>query len=116
MSVPAQGREPDFAIHRVVFAKGIENREPVGAAVVFAAGTPKVYCFIEALDIVKDTTLTVIWIHEGEEVHLTELPLSAGPRWRTRAEKTIRGFNGSWQVEIRDGTGSLVSAAGFRVE
>ncbi|HQK99435.1 MAG TPA: DUF2914 domain-containing protein [Smithellaceae bacterium] len=117
-TAPAQAQEqtPGFSIERLAVARGIENREPVGIAETFSADTPVVYCFIEAKSIEADTRVTVAWIHEGKEIHSISLPLKAGPRWRTRSEKTLYGLTGAWSIEIRDEGGKVLKQTSFKVE
>ena len=97
-------------------ARGIEDREPVGVSETFSADTPIVYCFLEARNIDADTQVTFAWIHNGKEIHSITLPIKAGPRWRTRAEKTLYGLVGNWKVEIRDSEGNVLKDTSFTVE
>ncbi|MBN1382051.1 MAG: DUF2914 domain-containing protein [Deltaproteobacteria bacterium] len=107
--------QPGFTIERLLMATGIENREPVGVAATFPADTPKVYCFLEAGNVTTDTTVTFVWIHDGTEILKTSLPLKAGFRWRTRADKNLYGLTGDWKVEIRDAAGNTVKDIEFQV-
>lgn len=105
-----------FAIARLVVATGVENREPVGVAETFPASTEKVYCFLEAVDIEKDTKVSFIWVHGQNELIKFNLPLQKGPRWRTYAFKNLRGLKGDWKVEIRDGEGKLLKDVKFKLK
>jgi hypothetical protein len=105
-----------FAIGRLVVGTGIENREPAGVAESFPASTEKVYCFLEANDISKDTDVTFVWFQGQTELRKTTLSLKAGKKWRTFADKTLRGLKGDWKVEIRDGSGNVVKDVKFKVE
>jgi hypothetical protein len=107
---------PDFAIERAVVATGVENREPVGTADVFPASTERVYCFLEAKDISKPTEVSFVWIHGDQEMRKVNLPLPAGPRWRTWAYKNLGGKKGDWKVEIRDAAYNLMKEIKFKVE
>ena len=49
-----------FTISRAVVGTGVENNEPVGAAESFPGTTEKVYCFLEAADIAKDTEVSFV--------------------------------------------------------
>jgi hypothetical protein len=117
--LPTLGQEkakPEFTIGRLVVGTGVENREPVGVAETFPATTEKVYCFLEATEISKDTEVSFVWFLGDKEMAKTNLPLTMGPRWRTFANKTVEGMKGDWKVEIRDSGGNLVQEVKFKVE
>jgi hypothetical protein len=116
MSLPASGQEKEFTIARLVVGTGVENREPVGVAETFPAATGKVYCFLEATEISKDTEVSFVWFHGEKEMLKTNLPLKTGPKWRTFADKNVEGMKGDWKVEIRDSGGKLVKDVKFKVE
>ena len=107
---------PGFTIARLVVGTGVENREPVGVAETFPASTEKVYCFLEATNIAKDTEVSVVWFHGEKEIWKISLPLKMGPKWRTNALKNLRGLKGDWKVEIKDADGNLVKDVKFKVE
>jgi hypothetical protein len=119
MILPALGQEkakPDFSIARAVVGTGVENREPVGVADTFSATTEKVYCFLEATDIGKDTEVSLVWFHGEKEMLKFNLPVSMGTRWRTYAHKNLFGLKGDWKVEIRDASGTPIKEVKFKVE
>ena len=116
ISLPVSGQEKEFAIARFVVGTGVENREPVGVAETFPATTEKVYCFLEATEIPKDTEISFVWFHGEKEMLKTNLPLQTGPKWRTFANKNIGGMKGDWKVEVRDVKGNLVKDIKFKVE
>jgi hypothetical protein len=105
-----------FPISRAVVGTGVENLEPVGMAEIFPATTEKVYCFLEATDITKDTEVSFVWFHGQDELLKTTLPLKEGKRWRTYADKNLRGLKGDWKVEIKDADGNLLKEVKFKVE
>ncbi len=105
-----------LAIVRLAVAAGIEDREPVGAAEVFTAATPKVCCFLEAVGIAADTEVVFVWILNGTEILQTPMTLRAGSRWRTWADKNLYGMTGGWKVEVRDAAGGVLKAVEFKVE
>jgi hypothetical protein len=116
ISLPAFSQEKEFTIARLVVGTGVENREPVGAAEIFPATTEKVYCFLEATEISKNTEISFVWFHGEKEMAKTNLPLQTGSRWRTFSNKTVAGMKGDWKVEIRDANGNLVKDLTFKVE
>jgi len=116
MSLPAAAQDKAFAVARLVVGTGVENKEPVGVAETFPATTEKVYCFLEATEISKDTEVSFVWFLGDKEMLKTNLPLTMGPKWRTFANKNVGGMKGDWKVEIRDSGGNLVKDVKFKVE
>ncbi|MCX5906491.1 MAG: DUF2914 domain-containing protein [Deltaproteobacteria bacterium] len=112
-----ESKETDtLAIARLVVGTGVENREPVGAAETFPATTEKVYCFLEATNVSKDTEVAVIWTRGDKEMLKTSLPLKASPKWRTFAFKMVKGLKGDWKVEVKDAGGKILKDVKFKVE
>ena len=107
---------PGFTVARLVVGTGVENREPTGVAEAFPASTEKVYCYVEATNIAKDTEVSLAWSLGGKEIWKTSLPLKMGPRWRTNAFKSLKGLKGDWKVELKDAAGNLVKEVKFKVE
>ena len=105
-----------FAIARAVVGTGVENREPVGVAEKFPASAEKVYCFLEATNIAQDLEVSLVWLHNGNEMMKFNLPLKTGAKWRTWAFKNLRGLKGDWKVEIKDASGNLIKDVKFKVE
>jgi len=127
MILPAYGQEKSkpegaakgeaaFAVKRLVVGTGVENGEPVGVAETFPASTEKVYCFLEATDIAKDTEVSFAWFSGDKELSKFSVSLKEGPRWRTYAYKNLREMKGDWKVEVRDSEGKVVKDAKFKVE
>src|SRR3972149_2097235 len=109
MIIPAYGEEKGkqevaskettgFTIARLVVGTGVDNREPVGVAETFLPSTEKVYCFLEVTQIPNDTEVSFVWNHGGKEMLKMTLPLKAGPKWRTYANKNLSGLKGDWKV------------------
>ena len=106
----------DFTIARLVVGTGVEKSEPVGTAATFPASTEKVYCFMEATQIPKDIEISFVWSYGGKEMLKTTLPLKAGARWRTYANKNLRASKGEWKVEVKDPDGKVLKDVKFKVE
>jgi hypothetical protein len=121
---PALGQEKPKAeagakgmtVSRAVVGTGVDKMEPVGAAETFPATTEKVYCFVEVNNIPKDTDLSFVWSLGGKEVRKLDLPVKAGPQWRTWAYKNLGGQKGDWKVEIKDAEGKVLKEVKFKVE
>jgi hypothetical protein len=105
-----------FAVKRLVVGTGVENGEPAGVAETFPASTEKVFCFLEATDIAKDTEVSFVWFNGDKEMSKFSVPLKEGPRWRTYASKNLREIKGDWKVEVRDSEGKVVKDVKFKVE
>lgn len=108
--------DSQFTLQRLVIAKDVQNREPVGVSDTFPATTKKVYCFLDAKEIKKDTQIKVVWYWKDKKVHTYKLPLKQGYRWRTFAYKNLSGHKGNWKVKIKDSEGYLVKSISFKVE
>lgn len=113
-AAPKEG--PGFTIGRAVMGTGVENQEPAGVSEVFPATTEKVYCFLEATNIPKDMEISITWFHGQKEMRKINLPLKAGSRWRTYAQKNLGGLKGDWKVEIKDAEGKILKDLTFKVE
>ena len=105
-----------FSVARLVVGTGMDGKEPEGVADIFPSNTEKVICFLDARDIAPDTEIAFVWIFNGKEILKTNLPLKAGSRWRTRADKRLYAKTGEWKVEIRDADGKTVADVKFKVE
>ena len=88
-----------FSVARLVVGTGMDGKEPEGVADIFPSNTEKVICFLDARDIAADTEIAFVWIFNGKEILKTNLPLKAGYRWRTRADKRLYAKTGEWKVE-----------------
>jgi hypothetical protein len=104
-----------FTIARLVVGTGVENHEPVGVSDIFPPNTEKVYCFLEAVDIVKDTEVSFVWYYGQNELLKFNLPLKKGSRWRTFAFKNLYGQKGDWRIEMRDAEGKPLKEVKFKV-
>ena len=105
-----------FEVGRLVIAGSIDNREPVGIVSAFASSTEMVYCFLEALNIKEDTTVSFVWYLGETEKARVELPLRQGTRWRTYSSKKLGGLQGAWKVELQDADGTVLQSVDFSVE
>jgi len=105
-----------FTIARLVVGTGVESHEPVGVVGSFPDSTERVYCFLEATNIAKDTDVSFVWSHGKNEMRKISLFLKMGPRWRTYAFKNLRGLKGDWKVEIKDANGNFLKDVKFKVE
>jgi hypothetical protein len=108
-----RNHDPQFTIKKLVVAKDVKNREPVGVSDTFSSSIGKVYCFIMATDIAQDSEIIDF---AGKKIHTYKLPLKQGNRWRTFAYKNVSGKKGDWRVVIRDSDRHIYKSAPFTVK
>ena len=113
---PAAKEVTGMSIVSLVVGTDVKNREAIGVAETFPSSTKKVICFMEAKNITGDTKVTFVWIYNGKELLKTDMTLKTGPKWRTRADKNLRGQKGDWKVEIRNAEGLVLKGVQFKVE
>jgi Na+-transporting methylmalonyl-CoA/oxaloacetate decarboxylase gamma subunit len=106
----------EFKIDQLVVGTGVENLEPAGVAETFPATEEKVYCFLKATEIAKDTEVTLVWYQGQKELRKKTLPLKQGSKWRTFDWKNLNGLKGEWKVELKDAAGNVVKDIKFKVE
>jgi hypothetical protein len=107
---------PNFTVARLLISANIENIEPVGIANDFLSDTEKVYCFLEARDIVEDTSVRFVWYLDEKQVATVHLPIMQGARWRTYSSKNLAGLTGIWKVELQDADANVLETIKFTVE
>ena len=112
----ADAQAAAFDVKRLVICKDVQNREPVDASDTFSADTPKVYAFLEAVNISADTDIGFVWYHGENEMLRVTVPVRQGGRWRTYANKNLYGLTGAWRVEIQAPDGAVIGAIGFEVK
>jgi hypothetical protein len=112
----ATAEEAGITVARFLTAEDISDREPVGVSTTFPASTDRVYCFLEAQDILKDTEVSMVWYYEGDEAALVTLLLRESGRWRTWSSKKIAGRTGKWKVALKDEDGNDLKVAEFTIE
>ena len=107
---------PSFAVTRMVTCTSVENYQPVGEAESFPAATEKIWCFLDAAQIVADTTVTFVWYCGDKEYSRLSLPIKAGSRWVTYAWIYIFSRTGDWKVDLQDAAGTVVKSAAFKIQ
>lgn len=106
-----------FTVTRLAMCEGIMDREPIGASNVFPETIEKVYCFLEASNITRDTEITFVWYSRDTEMARTTLPIKKGWRWRTYSSKKLTGLaKGQWRVDVQDASGLVLNSIDFRLE
>jgi len=116
LALPAAAADEGFTLGRFVTCKKVGDREPVGITDNFPKDTVKVYAFIEALDVEKETDIKIQWLFEGKETAMIELTLGKSKRWRTFSSKRIGVRRGNWEVRMLDIHDNLIKSLEFTVK
>lgn len=112
IAVPRAGA---LSVPRAVVAIGVENREPVGAAVAFPGTVGQVVCFSEVSGAGEGSHVIHIWYFGEEERLRVTLPVR-GERWRTWSRKAINpGQTGAWRVVIEGSDGAMLAEVPFAI-
>lgn len=97
---------------RVVACTGIQDREPVGAAEAFPAGTAEVTVFSDVTGAASLGEVVHVWSKDGVEVFRVTLPVRAD-RWRTWSQKRVSA--GAWTVSVQGPDGAALGQTAFTV-
>ncbi len=108
--------EPAFKVGRLLISESIRAREPIGTTKVFSSSVEKVYCFVDARDIKRNTFISFHWYYNDSAVAKVTLPVRQGSRWRTYSSKRLAGLQGDWRVEVRDSEETVIEEVKFIVE
>lgn len=106
----------EFKIARMFVSDRLTESEPIDGTKVFSSDLEKVYCFVEARDVTRDTSLTFVWYYGEKVVARVPLPLRKGMKWRTFSSKRLAGLKGDWRVEVIDSYGTILRGVKFIVE
>lgn len=103
----------ELAVVEAETAPDIEDREAVDATDSFSVGDEvNVWMAVQNPD--DETTLDVVWKHDGEEVHTFEVTVGTSPRWRTWARLDATR-TGDWSIDINDSNGDTLETVAFSV-
>ncbi len=105
-------------VKRLVVARGVEGREPVGPTSTFQKGdADRVYAFIEVGNEDRSASaVTVSFFADGKpERGGVELRVGASPRWRTWAFTRQATEAGIWHVVVRGPKGQELARDKFEI-
>jgi hypothetical protein len=108
--------DPGFVISRMVMCESVSDKEPVHPSETFPVDIGTVYCFLEAVEIEEDTTVSFAWYYENREMARITLPLEKGRRWRTFSSKKLEELRGNWKVELVEASGIVLNTLSFQVQ
>jgi hypothetical protein len=108
---------PAFTVARLLVAKDVSDREPVGAATEFStADTSHLFAFVEIENPnAEPGEVTVTWIDlaSGEARRSYVLEIGPHKRWRTWARAAAPKQAGSWAVVATDADGAEIARTQF---
>ena len=90
---------------------GVENKEVVGEAQSFAAGTT-VWIWSRIME--GEPSIKHVWKRDGAEVWTATLKVG-GKRWSTQSRRSIPKA-GSWEVDVQTSDGKSLGTVAFKVE
>lgn len=101
---------------RVLLARGVENREPVGVGTAFRRDGSPVYAFLEVQNPGAPTTVTVRFARADDPTHtvgnvVLSVPTSA--RWRTWSFTRLARTPGAWAATVEGPDGQELGRAEF---
>jgi len=102
---------------RLIVARKIEGREPVGIARSFdGSSVGQVAAFVELTnDAREETRIVVRFEPPSSSPFEVALDVGASPRWRTWATTKRPLEEGTWRVRVLDDDGALVAETSFEV-
>ena len=105
-----------LTIERLEIAGNVIDRAPVDVASSFSANQEKVYCYLEFREVKEETSVTIVWSHEQNDIGEMSLTIKPYETFRTWASKSIRGMQGDWNVDVRNEKGVVIKSAAFTVQ
>lgn len=102
---------PAGAAAEVKAGTGVENKESVGTASEFAAGT-KIWVWSRITG-AQGTTVTHVWKKDGAKHWQAKLKVG-GKKWTTHSRRQLKP--GSYTVEVQAADGSVLGSVDFTVK
>ncbi|MCC6557772.1 MAG: DUF2914 domain-containing protein [Polyangiaceae bacterium] len=110
--------QPELKVTRLVLAKGISGREPVGVGTSFKAGElEKLYAFVTLTNEARAATGIVVAFAPpggGAPVRI-KLDVGTERRWRTWATTRKARAPGAWSVSVSDASGAVLARSSFTI-
>jgi hypothetical protein len=105
-------------VDRLVIARGVEAREPVGTDTTFAKDEKRVFAFVELAN--KEHApgeVTVQFVDPAGHPHApVDLSVGDSPRFRTWAFTRQAHTPGTWKALVRDEKGHVLAQTVFEVK
>jgi Protein of unknown function (DUF2914) len=109
---------PVLKVMRLVVARGIDGREPLGTAAEFSmAEVDRVFAFVELANEARITSEIAVTFTPpvGEAVQPIKLGVGTMKRWRTWAATRRARMPGLWSVEVLDAEGNVLARTSFTI-
>jgi len=98
---------------KMVFCRGINGLEPVGASSQFFGPIEKIYCFTRISGASDTTCVYHVWYYEEKEMARVMLPIKSAS-WRTWSSKNmIEDWEGAWRVDVTAQDSSVIATREF---
>ncbi len=110
--------ETTLAVADMAFGTGYDyaQRQVVGEATTFPAGTEHIFCATRLTGATTPTEITHAWYHEGKTMAKVTLAVASSD-WRTVSSKTLLpAWTGNWEVQVLDAAGNVLKTMSFTVE
>lgn len=114
LSLQAQTPAEPVLKAELVVCTSVVERTPQGADTTFALAVDSLYCWTRITESTEETTITHVWLHEGDVMAQVELPVRSS-YWRTWSIKKFYGKSGNWEVKVIDATGNTLGRVSFTV-
>jgi hypothetical protein len=106
-------QEPACVIEKLVMARTVENREPVGEGVEFDAASGKVYCWMKVNCPSPPTTIKHVWYQDDRKVFQLVLEV----KYATMRTWSVKGIApGNWRVDVIDEADQVMGSVKFQVK
>ena len=93
----------------------IEDRQPAGVADRFDAGVEQLYLWSKITGAIDSTAITHIWLYEGKEIAVVELPVKSAS-WRTwSSKKLLPAWTGEWEARVVGPDGVTMATTRFTI-
>jgi hypothetical protein len=114
---PAPRHATALRVERLVVARGIEGREPLGTDTLFADTEKRIFAFVEVSNPERAPgDLTVQFVApSGAKEPPIDLSVGDSPRWRTWAFTRRAHEPGTWTAVVRDERGHVLASTEFDV-
>ena len=112
----AQADHAELKVSRLVIARGVAGREPVGPGTSFRAqDIERVFVFVDVANDAREEGEIVVAFAPpgGGPAHRVKLAVGAKPRWRTWATTKRARAPGSWTAIVSTASGRELARAGF---
>jgi len=94
---------PLIHIKKLIMAKSVRRRRPVGASNIFKGDIKQVLVFLKVRNFEGPQKIQLKWIYDDQVIQRDRLRVGASPRWRTWSTMLLRKVHrkfGEWRLEV----------------